>query len=95
MPLRKDESSTAIPARSCREQAERAAALTRQLLAFVARRQVLQPRAVAILDLIMPKLGGPAVASRLATLFPGVSILFTIGYSQDSESVLPVTVDTH
>ena len=56
---------------------------------------MLQPRAVAILDLIMPKLGGPAVASRLATLFPGVSILFTSGYSQDSESVLPVTADTH
>ena len=51
--------------------------------------------ALAILDLIMPKLGGPAVASRLTTLFPGVSILFTSGYSQDSESVLPVTADTH
>jgi PAS domain S-box-containing protein len=51
--------------------------------------------ALAILDLIMPKLGGSAVASRLTTLFPGVSILFTSGYSQDSESVLPVTADTH
>jgi two-component system, cell cycle sensor histidine kinase and response regulator CckA len=51
--------------------------------------------ALAILDLIMPKLGGPAVASRLTTLFPGVSILFTSGYSQDSESVLPVAADTH
>ncbi len=33
--------------------------------------------ALAILDLSMPKLGGPAVASRLTILFPGLSILFT------------------
>jgi two-component system, cell cycle sensor histidine kinase and response regulator CckA len=49
--------------------------------------------ALAILDLIMPKLGGPAVASRLTTLFPGVSILFTSGYSQDSENASPVMAD--
>ena len=47
--------------------------------------------ALAILDLSMPKLGGPAVASRLTILFPGLSILFTNGYSQDSESVSPAT----
>ncbi len=39
----------------------------------------------------MPKLGAPAVASRLTILFPGLSILFTSGYSQDSESVSPAT----
>jgi len=49
--------------------------------------------ALAILDLIMPKLGGPAVASRLTALFPGVSILFTSGYSQDSENASPVMAD--
>ena len=37
----------------------------------------------------MPKLGGPAVASRLTILFPGLPILFTSGYSQDSENVSP------
>ena len=47
--------------------------------------------ALAILDLSMPKLGGPAVASRLTILFPGLSILFTNSYSQDSESVSPAT----
>jgi len=38
---------------------------------------------------IMRKLGGPAVASRLTILFPGLPILFTSGYSQDSENVSP------
>jgi CheY-like chemotaxis protein len=51
--------------------------------------------ALAILDLIMPKLGGPAVASRLTTLFPGLPILFTSGYSQDSENVSSATPGAH
>ncbi len=51
--------------------------------------------ALAILDLSMPKPGGPAVASRLTILFPGLSILFTSGYSQDSESVSPATCKNH
>jgi CheY-like chemotaxis protein len=51
--------------------------------------------ALAILDIIMPKLGGPAVASRLTTLFSGLPILFTGGYSQDSENVLSATPDAH
>jgi two-component system, cell cycle sensor histidine kinase and response regulator CckA len=45
--------------------------------------------ALAILDVIMPKLGGPAAASRLTALFAGLPILFTSGYSEDSENVLP------
>src|SRR5260370_2769009 len=40
--------------------------------------------ALAILDLIMPKVGGPAVAARLTTLIPGPAILVTSGDSQDS-----------
>ena len=51
--------------------------------------------ALAILDLIMPKLGGPAVAARLTTLFPGLPILLTSGYSQDSENASPITAETH
>jgi DNA-binding NtrC family response regulator len=51
--------------------------------------------ALAILDLVMPKLGGPAVASRLTALFHGLPILITSGYSQDSENASPVTTDTH
>src|SRR6266849_1609415 len=45
---------------------------------------------LAILDAIMPKLGGAAVASKLTTLFVGLRILFTGGYSPDSENRSPV-----
>jgi two-component system cell cycle sensor histidine kinase/response regulator CckA len=47
--------------------------------------------ALAILDVIMPKLGGPAVAAKLTALFYGIPILFTSGYSQDSEGAVPAT----
>jgi CheY-like chemotaxis protein len=39
--------------------------------------------ALAILDVIMPKLGGAAAASKLIALFADLPILFTSGYSQD------------
>ena len=48
---------------------------------------------LAILDVIMPKLGGPAVAEKLSGLFDGIPILFTSGYSQDSENVGPAVAD--
>jgi len=44
---------------------------------------------LAILDFIMPKLNGPAVASKLTASFAGLPILFTSGYSEDSENVSP------
>ena len=43
--------------------------------------------ALAILDVIMPKMGGPATAGKLAELFDGIPILFTSGYSQDAEDM--------
>jgi len=43
--------------------------------------------ALAILDVVMPKLGGPATAARLEDRFGGVCVLFTSGYSQDSGGV--------
>jgi len=46
--------------------------------------------ALAILDLIMPKLGGPGVASKLITLLDGLPILFASGHSQHSENALPI-----
>jgi signal transduction histidine kinase/CheY-like chemotaxis protein len=46
--------------------------------------------ALAILDVVMPKLSGAAVASKLT----GLPILFTSGYSQDSENVAPATTNT-
>ena len=40
--------------------------------------------ALAILDMVMPKLGGPAAAARLEERFAGICVVFTSGYSQDS-----------
>ena len=43
--------------------------------------------ALAILDIVMPKLGGLATAAQLTERFKGLPILFTSGYSQDSENL--------
>ncbi len=51
--------------------------------------------ALAILDVVMPKLGGTAVAPRLTALFEGLPILFTSGYSQDPENVATATTAVH
>jgi two-component system, cell cycle sensor histidine kinase and response regulator CckA len=37
--------------------------------------------ALAILDMVMPKLGGPATAAKLAERFAQMRVLFTSGYS--------------
>jgi len=39
--------------------------------------------ALAVLDVIMPRLGGVAASMRLEQQFPGLRILFTSGYSQN------------
>jgi CheY-like chemotaxis protein len=39
--------------------------------------------ALAVLDVIMPRMGGAAAATKLEERFPGMPILFTSGYSQD------------
>ena len=41
----------------------------------------------------MPKIGGTAVASKLTALFEGLPILFTSGYSQESEYIAPATAN--
>ncbi|HUI75328.1 MAG TPA: response regulator [Candidatus Acidoferrum sp.] len=41
---------------------------------------------LAVLDVIMPRLGGVAVSAKLEQQFPGMPILFTSGYSQDPVS---------
>ncbi len=41
----------------------------------------------------MPKIGGLAVASILTALFAGLPVLFTTGYSQDSENLAPATAN--
>jgi two-component system, cell cycle sensor histidine kinase and response regulator CckA len=42
--------------------------------------------ALAILDVVMPKLGGPATAARLAERFGQMRVLFTSGYSARSQN---------
>jgi two-component system, cell cycle sensor histidine kinase and response regulator CckA len=49
--------------------------------------------ALAILDMVMPKLGGKAVAPKLRALFDDLPILFTSGYSQDPENKAPAIAD--
>jgi two-component system cell cycle sensor histidine kinase/response regulator CckA len=43
--------------------------------------------ALAILDVIMPKLGGPGTASKLLEKHPDLPLLFTSGYSADATEV--------
>ena len=50
--------------------------------------------AMAVLDVVMPKLGGAATAAKLAERFAGLPVLFTSGYSQDSEGVAPVIANS-
>src|SRR5260370_6335848 len=47
--------------------------------------------ALAILDVVMPKLGG--AAAKLTALFAGLPILFTSGYLQGSEYIAPATAN--
>jgi CheY-like chemotaxis protein len=48
--------------------------------------------ALAILDVVMPKLGGPATAAKLGEQFDKLPVLFTSGFSQDSELAAPSKV---
>ncbi len=43
--------------------------------------------AMAILDLVMPKLGGQETAARLAERFEKLPVLYTSGYSQESREI--------
>ena len=43
--------------------------------------------ALAILDVVMPKMGGPETATKLAKRFEKLPILFTSGYSQGSRAI--------
>jgi two-component system cell cycle sensor histidine kinase/response regulator CckA len=43
--------------------------------------------ALAILDLVMPKMGGREAAAKLAERFEGLPVLFTSGYSQESRGL--------
>lgn len=43
--------------------------------------------ALAVLDLVMPKMGGPEAAAKLAAKFAHLPVLFTSGYSQESREL--------
>ena len=49
---------------------------------------------LAILDVVMPRLGGPAAAAQLLARFPGLPILYTSGYSESSRLGGSVTADS-
>lgn len=40
--------------------------------------------ALAVLDVVMPRMGGPATAARLLERYPAMPIFFTSGYSEKS-----------
>ena len=41
---------------------------------------------LAILDVVMPRVGGMAAAARLRNLYPNLPIVFTSGYSENAGS---------
>jgi len=51
--------------------------------------------ALAILDLIMPRMGGAAAAIRLRSQFPDLPILFTSGYSETKDSAAANLPNSH
>src|SRR5262249_42653472 len=51
--------------------------------------------ALAVLDVVMPKLGGPATAIKLSERFADLRIVFTSGYSQDSQNLAGTDPHAH
>ncbi len=49
---------------------------------------------LAVLDLVMPHLGGPAAALRLRERYPRLHVLFTSGYSESSAGALAQVPDS-
>jgi two-component system, cell cycle sensor histidine kinase and response regulator CckA len=50
---------------------------------------------LAVLDVMMPKLGGPATAAKLIRLIDHLPVVFTSGYSQENNGVAGVGADEH
>ncbi|MCC6155584.1 MAG: response regulator, partial [Candidatus Hydrogenedentes bacterium] len=42
------------------------------------------PLHLVVTDVVMPNLGGPAMAEQLRARFPAVKVLFTSGYTDDA-----------
>jgi signal transduction histidine kinase/DNA-binding response OmpR family regulator len=50
---------------------------------------------LAVLDVVMPKMGGPATGVALSRLFDRLPVVFTSGYSQDNSDVASVASVEH
>lgn len=50
---------------------------------------------LAVLDVMMPKLGGPATAAKLVRLIDHLPVVFTSGYLQEHNGVAGVGADEH
>jgi len=50
---------------------------------------------LAVLDVVMPNLGGPATAAKLVRLIDHLPVVFTSGYSQENNAVAGVSASEH
>jgi len=50
---------------------------------------------LAVLDVVMPNMNGPATASALLRLIPNLPVLFTSGYSQENNEPAGVSSEEH
>ena len=55
----------------------------------------LQPPALAVLDVVMPQMGGASTACELLRRFPGLPILFTSGFSENANSAMAQVPASH
>jgi two-component system, cell cycle sensor histidine kinase and response regulator CckA len=55
----------------------------------------LQPPALAVLDVVMPHMGGAATAAELLRRTPGLPILFTSGFSENANNAVAQVPGSH
>ena len=55
----------------------------------------LQPPALAVLDVVMPHMGGAATAAELLRRTPGLPILFTSGFSENANNAIAQVPGSH
>ena len=55
----------------------------------------LQPPALAVLDVVMPQMGGAATAAELLRRTPGLPILFTSGFSENANNAIAQVPGSH
>ena len=55
----------------------------------------LQPPALAVLDVVMPNMGGARAAGELLSRFPGLPILFTSGFSENAKTAMAQIPASH